>query len=171
MPKKIPDEIRQEIFRLVADAFRSNRKLSVDDLYEKLLPKEFGRPLPVGRTKVWDIRKEALEAIKLPPPPSDPMWISSPDLWSPEAYPFLLALNRYCLSGGADGPPSNINIPESRQLFAREAIWGSKLYSALKDAPIGLSYQLVSMFAGRETVKEVYEQPIIIDDLVAFLTG
>ena len=169
MPKQIPEAVRQVIFRLVAEAFRNDRKLSLDDLYGKLLPNEFGLPLPVGRTKVWSLQKEALGEIKVPNALPDPSWSSSPAEWNPQAYPFLLALNRICLLGQAEGPPSNINVPERRELSAREADWGAKLYVALGGAPIGLSYRLISMFVNRDIVKEIYEYPIVIDDLVAYL--
>ena len=168
MPKRIPKQVEQTVFRIVAEAFRTQRKLSVDRLYEELRH-DLGEPLPVGRTTIWKIQKNALTQIKPDLLPPDTSWNPSPVEWSPEAYPFLLALNRFCVTGVDRSRNSLIGGPESNQLTVREAGWGAKLYSALKDAPIDLAYHVVSMFVSRETVKEVYEQPIILDDLVGYL--
>ena len=63
MPKQAVELVRQFVLRRVAEARLYNRKLSVDQLYDELV-KEFGSSMPVGRTTVWKLRKEALDAIK-----------------------------------------------------------------------------------------------------------
>ena len=167
MPKQAFELVRQFVLRRVAEARLYNRKLSVDQLYDELV-KEFGSSMPVGRTTVWKLRKEALDAIKNESQ-SPLWWDSSPQEWSPEAYPFLLALNRYCVLGIDRGRNTIGGDFESSQLTFKEAKWGATLYSTLGDAPINLAYSIVALFASRETVQEMYDHPIGLDDLVGFL--
>lgn len=167
MPKHTSEVVRQSVFQHVADAHVRDEKLSVDALLGYLF-EEFGDPMPVGRTKIWQLRKEALEQLNNVVRP-DPLWNPSPEEWSPEAYPFLLALNRVCVLGVDRSQNSLLGVPESSQLTAREATWGAKLYSVLKDAPVEIAYGVVTSFASRETVKEAYNQPIFLDDLIGFL--
>ena len=167
MPKQAVELVRQFVLRRVAEARLYNRKLSVDQLYDELV-KEFGSSMPVGRTTVWKLRKEALDAIKNESQ-SPLWWDSSPQEWSPEAYPFLLALNRYCVLGIDRGRNTIGGDFESSQLTFKEAKWGATLYSTLGDAPINLAYSIVALFASRETVQEMYDHPIGLDDLVGFL--
>lgn len=167
MPRLISESVRQIVFRRVAEAHRKGEKLSVDKLYEDLR-KTFGGRAHVGRTTVWKLRKKALDTVKRDVPP-DPPWDPSPLVWSPEAYPFLLALNRYCVLGVRRVSNDVIPTTVSSQLTTREAKWGAKLYSALRDAPIELAYYVVSMFADRQEVAETYEQPVVLADIIGFL--
>ena len=124
--------------------------------------------MPVKRTTVWKLRKEALDAIKNESQ-SDVWWDPSPAEWSAEAYPFLLALNRFCVSGIDRGRNTIGGDLESSHLTFKEAKWGARSYMVLGDAPIDLAYQVFVLFAGRESVQEVDERPIALDDLVGFL--
>ena len=166
MPKYISDEVNEEVLRQAVEARRLGQKLSVNDLYEHLR-KKFGKGT-VGRTTVWKLLKKALKNIKQDVLP-DPHWDPSPLVWAPEAYPFLLAMDRYCLQGVERSGNDVMPTTESSQLTDREAKWGATLFATLKDAPIPVAYYIVRTFTERQTVAQVYEQSIRIADLVGYL--
>ena len=163
MPKHIPETVKKEVYRLVAESQQKGLKLPSVDRLARMTGLN-----STGRTTLWKFRKEALDNIKQTVP-LDPPWNPSPMEWEPEAYSFLLALNRHCVLGVERTFNNVMPILESSRLTAREAKWGARLYSALKDAPFGLAYHVVNMFASRETAEKVYDYPTDFEDLVGFL--
>lgn len=165
MPKRIDRTVKERVRERVAETRSDPKPLSVDKLLSEL-HRQFG-PEAISRTGVYNEMKRARQAIKRHVPPGRP-WDPSPLEWPPDAYLFLLALNRHCTSGVL-GDNDAVPDMESRQLTAQEARWGGRLHRVLESAPNDVAYELVSTFAYREFMAETYDHPMELSDLVGYL--
>ena len=171
MPKKLSARIKADIRTQVAEAHRGGIHLTVRELHRKL-EREHGKG-SVSATTVFNHMRQANSDVRLDVPEDLP-WDPSPLEWQPEAYQHLLDLDRFLHLGREDLTGNDVmdRTPPRyyrRNLTQREAKWGGHLYAALKDAPIKEALFVVSAFAAREFVSEMYQQPIEIADLIAYI--
>lgn len=167
MPKILEPSVKQEVENLVARARREGKRLTVDYVHS-IIKNSKRNKRGAGRTTVYKLKKQAESGILqdvLPDPPWDP----SPKEWPPEAYGFLLSLNRHCVRGVDNSSNDAMPETESRQLTKREAQWGARVYSVCPKELIEIGYLVVSTLAEREIVAEMYGKPMVIDDVIGYL--
>lgn len=154
MPKRIPEPVTRRVEEIFTEAIRTGQKQSVDTIYDQI-GEEYGFGV-IGRTSVAKIVRHTKQIINVNVPPESP-WNHSPTENAPEAYPFLLALNKLSLS------LRGVFITE------REAKWGRRLYAVFRDEPVEIAALVVGNLAIREGTSEMIGKEMQIDDIVGFL--